>query len=80
MSTIRHSIDQIISAAGGARQGLRIARWTPETDENSNQPYELVDGTLIEGDQDSDEVKAAVRRHGYTTETDCDGVVLAGRE
>ena len=71
----------ILSAARNAGEeltGLRIGEWTDDTDQ-SNLPFALVDGTLVQDDQQLAEVRQACRDSGYATEVDADGVYLVER-
>jgi hypothetical protein len=83
--SISSAIDHIIHAADACGQleaGLRIATYTDATDEGTSLPVELVDSaaTEVSDDQELDEMRRALRRHGWSTETDSEGVYLVARQ
>jgi len=73
---------KILSAAensGEDLSGFHIGEWNADTDQ-SNLPFVLVDGTLVQDDKQLAEVRQACLDSGYTTEVDADGVYLVSRE
>lgn len=80
-TSISAAIEEIISKADACGQldaGLRIATYSDRTDEQRSLPVDLVDtgSTEVSDEQELEEMRRVLRKHGWTTETDSEGVYL----
>jgi hypothetical protein len=83
MATITRAIREIIALAdrsGVLDDGLEIATYTDDADD-TGLPLLLSDpaGTLVSDDRELDEMRAALRAHGWRGEADDTGVSIYSR-